>query len=495
MRVFAITWTLVSGASSGDGCADPSGSTCSACSLLASISRGSFAPPTHRTITVKRNGANDGAARFSAPSAAYALDCASALAVLAAAALRVETRGALRLMTDMGDPWTALEGAAAAGEDDVTLHLLLPAETWVWPGVAVGHTWSVEGAQLTTLSLAPRVIFVENILTAQECADLIANGVNNLYRSPEKHYSTDDKFKNYRTSHTAMLGRGSGAGRAVARKARARVARIARFPTTEHCEALQLVRYTNGTWYKQHQDYFHGWRARAGAVAVDAAKDPHAALRTSSDAGRAFLVWLQRATALVRSANAAGAAEGGDAAAAELAARGALRRRVADRAAKMRAANPERGDPLSDALQLELVHTLILAPTDWRTDEGASGEQALDLSDGWREWLAENYAVRCVGGARRRLRRSAPPPSHAIGSSSLALPPPTTPPTTEPTDCTQAGRLERAARLLYGSARRRGAEQRRRDGPGRGRAAPRACVVERPRRRRDGGDRGGGGAK
>jgi hypothetical protein len=254
---------------------------------------------------VKRNGANDGGARFSAPSAAYALECDSALAALAAAALRVKTRGALRLMTDMGDLWAPSLGASAAVEGDVALHLLLPAETWVWPGVAVGHTWSVEGAQLTTLSLTPRVIFVENILTPQECADLIANGVNELYRSPEKHYSTDDKFKNYRTSHTAMLGGGSGAGRALARKTRARVARIARLPTTEHCEALQLVRYTNGTWYKQHQDFFHGWRARG---AVDVAKDPRAALRTGSAAGRAFLVWLQRAAALVRSVDAAGAA-------------------------------------------------------------------------------------------------------------------------------------------------------------------------------------------
>ena len=333
------------------------------------------------TVTVKRNGANVGAVYFTVPTAALAVRCAATLASLAATALHVEPRWslALRLYTAMGDPLAAT-AATAAQQQPLELHLLLSGETWVWPGVAIGHTWSVEGATLTTVSLEPRVIFVEGVLTPAECATLVASGVEDLYRSPEKHYSDDDTFKDYRTSHTASIG-----GTPLAARARARVARIARLPTTQHCEQLQLVRYTPGTWYKQHQDFYHGWEKRAsiakngagGTAALDPQRDPHGALRASRD-GRLFLLWLKRIVIELEEAE-DGAQQRHPAALA------ALQTRVRESAAaKGSPGSSNGGGSVSDVLQLALVRALLLKYND------VVKYNVVD--EGWRSWLSENAA-------------------------------------------------------------------------------------------------------
>lgn len=162
------------------------------------------------------------------------------------------------LYTADGYPVTsaALDSEADVQEVEKSglLHWLLDEEAWVWPGEHPGHTWESEGARYTTLSMMPKVIMVENVLAPETCDKLVDEGRPGLYKSPEKHYSDDPKFHNYRTSSTA------GLRSAEAEALRTRSERIARLDPGS-CEMLQLVQYTPGQWYKEHNDYYHNWKS------------------------------------------------------------------------------------------------------------------------------------------------------------------------------------------------------------------------------------------
>jgi len=134
------------------------------------------------------------------------------------------------------------------------VHVLLDGESWVWPGVEIGHTWVSEGINYTTVSMVPKVIVISNALSPDTCESLIDAGKSSLYRSPERHYSEDPKYKDYRTSNTASLHSAK-----EEKSSRIRLERMARLPPG-NCETLQLVRYNPGEWYKQHHDLFHGWK-------------------------------------------------------------------------------------------------------------------------------------------------------------------------------------------------------------------------------------------
>ena len=74
---------------------------------------------------------------------------------------------------------------------------------------------------------------------------------SSLYKSPEKHYSDDPKFHNYRTSSTAGLKGPRHCAHA----------RNGSLDSTLAHEMLQLVQYTPGQWYKEHNDYYHNWKS------------------------------------------------------------------------------------------------------------------------------------------------------------------------------------------------------------------------------------------
>mmetsp|Transcript_30166 Transcript_30166/g.53067 ORF Transcript_30166/g.53067 Transcript_30166/m.53067 type:complete len:585 (+) Transcript_30166:88-1842(+) len=205
------------------------------------------------TVLVRLNGENNGILMKWKPG------CGLSLARSAARKLRTSRDGAekfpLYLYDRMGYPIQNGDETAQRGRVEragSTVHVLLDGETWVWPGEEVGHSWSSEGIDYLTLSLSPKVILASNIIDPETCDKMIELGEQNLSPSPERHYSDDPKYKNYRTSNTAQLG-----GK-LEKKARRRGERAARLPSG-YSESLQLVRYNPGEWYKEHYDFYHNW--------------------------------------------------------------------------------------------------------------------------------------------------------------------------------------------------------------------------------------------
>lgn len=66
------------------------------------------------------------------------------------------------------------------------IHVLMEQETWVWPGIEVGFRWQVGAHSLHTVSLAPRLIYVHNMLTPKECDQLMEEAQPRFTASPVK---------------------------------------------------------------------------------------------------------------------------------------------------------------------------------------------------------------------------------------------------------------------------------------------------------------------
>ncbi|ETW10442.1 hypothetical protein H310_00747 [Aphanomyces invadans] len=143
-----------------------------------------------------------------------------------------------------GQPWDAVVTATR-------VHVLLDQEVWVWPGIHVGHEWSVDGARMKTLSLSPKAIFVTNFLTADECNRVVESGKDMLEPSPTVSKHNLKALERYRTSSTAFMGH-----LPFAQEVKTRGASLARLPARDYIEDIQLVRYEAGQMYKAHTDYF-----------------------------------------------------------------------------------------------------------------------------------------------------------------------------------------------------------------------------------------------
>ncbi|RHY55823.1 hypothetical protein DYB30_012409 [Aphanomyces astaci] len=163
-------------------------------------------------------------------------------------------------------------GAKAFGKrgvdvDQATLYDQMDQEVWVWPGIEVGHEWMVDGVRLKTLSLSPKVrpiylfiqcrpiptkldntqaIFVSKFLSPEECQHVIDLGKDMLQPSPSVSQFNLKGLDRYRTSSTAFMGQ----------EVKTRGASLARLPSREFIEDIQLVRYEDGQMYKVHTDYF-----------------------------------------------------------------------------------------------------------------------------------------------------------------------------------------------------------------------------------------------
>ena len=177
--------------------------------------------------------------------------CIKSLATAAARALHVGEellQKPMYFFSVIGEVVRSPADLKAAG---YIVHLLFYSQTWVWPGVQPDFEWRVDSVRMRTLSITPKVILVSNLLTKQQCGELIAAG-NAPIPSPEAHYS--DEFKNYRTSQTGDFWGTSNPG--IVQFIRRQTHEVARLPSVSYVEHPQLLKYTGNQRYRLHQDYF-----------------------------------------------------------------------------------------------------------------------------------------------------------------------------------------------------------------------------------------------
>ena len=153
------------------------------------------------------------------------------------------------------DRWTAFTpyGSPAGGTPTEVLAAfrqcgtlyLIEGGQFVWPGVRVGHNWTVPTNDptvpevvVTTLSLQPRLFIIEPLLTEHE-------------RSWIKAQAPDARNPGGRTAPT-VLPEGSKQAMAVIER---RIHNVVRLPMT-HGETIQVMKYQQNQSYGNHHDYF-----------------------------------------------------------------------------------------------------------------------------------------------------------------------------------------------------------------------------------------------
>lgn len=200
----------------------------------------------HGRVFLMLNGENEGVSlNWSAPDA-----CLHELATFAGQRLGIDAdvlANGVKLMTQDGRALTTV-----AQLDTLRIaHVLFDFQIWVWPGINVGHTFTVEGCTVKTASLRPKVFTVEGFFTQAEADSIIAQGVDRLTRSPVDSPDAVDGYHSDRTSDTAFLSDNQ-----FTRNFRARTAALTRLPSPSFTERLQLVRYQKGQFFRKHEDYF-----------------------------------------------------------------------------------------------------------------------------------------------------------------------------------------------------------------------------------------------
>ncbi|HEY0846946.1 MAG TPA: 2OG-Fe(II) oxygenase [Noviherbaspirillum sp.] len=100
---------------------------------------------------------------------------------------------------------------------------------------------------------SPRVVLLGNLLSQEECDELIAYSETRLQRSPVvSDADGKSEINAYRTSRGAMFQRGESE---LIGRIEARLAALTRWPV-ENGEGLQLLRYERGNEYRPHYDWF-----------------------------------------------------------------------------------------------------------------------------------------------------------------------------------------------------------------------------------------------
>ena len=97
------------------------------------------------------------------------------------------------------------------------------------------------------ISYSPRIRYLHQLLTPEECEHMIRVAEPRFSRSPVRGSVT-----RVRTSSTAMLG---GTNDPVVRSVRARIARFSGYAVSL-LEPLQVVKYQQGQKYEGHHDFF-----------------------------------------------------------------------------------------------------------------------------------------------------------------------------------------------------------------------------------------------
>ncbi|OQS05814.1 hypothetical protein THRCLA_02101 [Thraustotheca clavata] len=194
-------------------------------------------------IFVMKNGENSG--RFISWTGIGDDNCVLSLAITGAKVLGCDTTEPPKVYNDMGYSLTSWKDVESAK----FVHILLHNQVWVWPGIAIGYSWYVDGILMKTLSMSPKVILVTDFLSDEECSAII--GGQELL-GPSGIVNHDGKMpQKIRTSSTAFIG-----NLPVAPVIKQRAAKLARLPSASYVENIQLVRYNPGQWFRQHTDYF-----------------------------------------------------------------------------------------------------------------------------------------------------------------------------------------------------------------------------------------------
>ena len=135
-------------------------------------------------------------------------------------------------------------------------HLPPPPEPQPMPDIDTSanviHTPDRAVDVLLTLK-APRIVLLGNVLSGDECDELIRYGEQRLQRSPVVS-DTDGatQVHAHRTSRGAMLQRGETE---LVSRIEARLAALTQWPV-ENGEGMQLLRYEKGNEYRPHFDWF-----------------------------------------------------------------------------------------------------------------------------------------------------------------------------------------------------------------------------------------------
>lgn len=135
-------------------------------------------------------------------------------------------------------------------------HLAPPPEPQPMPAVDTSANAVVTPDRVVDVLMTlafPRIVLLGNVLSHEECDQLIEYGEQRLQRSPVVS-DTDGKTQvhAHRTSRGAMLQRGESA---LVQRIEARLAAITQWPV-ENGEGLQMLRYEAGNEYRPHFDWF-----------------------------------------------------------------------------------------------------------------------------------------------------------------------------------------------------------------------------------------------
>jgi len=105
---------------------------------------------------------------------------------------------------------------------------------------------------LLTLT-APRIILFGNLLSAEECDEMVTLSRDKLERSSVVNNETGSyDIHPHRTSYGTYFNRGENE---LIRRIESRIAELVQFPL-EHGEPIQILHYERGGEYKPHFDYF-----------------------------------------------------------------------------------------------------------------------------------------------------------------------------------------------------------------------------------------------
>ena len=153
-------------------------------------------------------------------------------------------------MTQLGDP--VLTSADVNDKAERIVHILLSFQIWIWPGIQRGYVYELsDGIKLTTLTLVPKVFDVEYFFTDSEAHAIRESGEIELELSNTLK-NGKPQASDTRTSHTAFLNDTD-----LTRTFRRRAAKVVKLPSASYAGKLQLVRYEEGEFYRQHMDTFH----------------------------------------------------------------------------------------------------------------------------------------------------------------------------------------------------------------------------------------------
>jgi hypothetical protein len=150
--------------------------------VLDAVEQLARADSTPRRLFIMLNGANNGVWLDG-----YREGCLGSLADAAARRLGVSALDQSlpkRLYTANGLPIKS--DSQLFAHTHGLVHLLLFEETWVWPGIEIGFRWLVGERRMQTVSLAPRIVYVHNMLSDEECQQLMDDAESKFVASPVK---------------------------------------------------------------------------------------------------------------------------------------------------------------------------------------------------------------------------------------------------------------------------------------------------------------------